>query len=108
MASIESGIQTLWVGKKNFDRSFMQTSTAYQTLFVHTMDRKRDTEALLRQDVLTFRRNLKHHNVHSLSYQGMFSRMSMIYNLELLVSIAVLFLLTLFLQIVKSEGGPTF
>jgi hypothetical protein len=46
--AIESGIQTLWEGKTNFDGSFMQTSTAYQTLFVHTIHKKRDTEKLLR------------------------------------------------------------
>lgn len=89
----EQAVRLLWHGKANFTASFMSQSTAFKYLFVHSTDKRSDSEALERSEALTFNRNANGSQVikmHGLSYQGLFTRMSIIYQAEVFISIAIL------------------
>ena len=93
---IEAAVRSFWLGKTNFSGSFMAQSTAYEMLFNHGLSKKLDSEALSREDTLSFNRSFvpgRDGKAHALSYYGIYSRMIIVYLTELLIGIILLGLL---------------
>ena len=91
---IEEAVKSLWLGKVNFGGSFLRQSTAYKTLFLNQFSDKLDFEAMDRKSVLSCRRKvgLASDNAHPLSYHAVFSRMRILYLIEISVFATVLML----------------
>ena len=90
---IEAAVRSFWLGKTNFSGSFMAQSTAYEMLFNHGLAKKLDSEALSREDTVSFNRTFvpgRDGKAHALSYYGIYSRMIIIYQTELLIGIILL------------------
>ena len=99
MKVIEEAVKSLLLGKVNFRASFMRQSTAYRTLFLNRISSSKiDFEAMNRSSVLSCRRKigLASDNAHPLSYQAVFSRMIVLYLIEMSVFATVLILFQLF------------
>ena len=65
-------------------------------LFNHGLAKKLDSEALSREDTVSFNRAFvpgRDSKAHALSFYGIFSRMIIIYQTELILGIALLILL---------------
>ena len=55
---VESAVRMMWLGKTNFDGSFMNESLSYQILVNHSVKKRLDTMEIIRSDALCFNRKI--------------------------------------------------